>query len=150
RVFEGDLEFDASENDLPRSAFTFPIHTYPRGGGAAVIGGYVYRGQAVPSLRGRYLYADFVIGAGWALAYDAASKAVTANDRIATAASPTSCGEDGDGEVYLVTQGSGIFAFEETSGGNGEPERLSETDLFTDLAALTPAAGLIEYEVNQP
>lgn len=149
RVYEGNRQFDPSENDLPRSAFTFPIHTYQNAGGAAVIGGYVYRGDAAPSLRGRYLYADYVTGEVRALAYD--GNAVTADDLIATTASPTSFGEDERGEVYLVTQGSGLFGFEETSGG-GEPgpDRLSDTGLFTDLAALAAAPGLIEYEVNQP
>jgi uncharacterized repeat protein (TIGR03806 family) len=148
RVYEGDAEFDASDNNLPRSAFTFPIHTYENSGGAAVIGGYVYRGLDVPSLWGRYLYADFVTGEVWALAYDGST--VTANDLIATTTAPTSFGEDNNGEVYLVTQGSGIFAFEETSGGGSDvPGLLSETGLFSDLGALSPAPGLIEYELNE-
>ncbi|MDZ7671103.1 MAG: PQQ-dependent sugar dehydrogenase [Gammaproteobacteria bacterium] len=149
RVYEGDDEYITDGNDLPRSEFTFPVHTYEHGGGAAVIGGYVYRGTDVPSLRGRYLYADFVTGQVWALAYD--GNAVTANEQIAVAASPTSFGEDNDGEVYLVTRNDGILTLAETTAGGGElPEHLSETGLFSDLGSLTPARGLIEYRINQP
>jgi len=149
RVYEGNEEHITDGNDLPRSAAVFPIHTYEHGGGAAVIGGYVYRGTDVPSLRGRYLYADFITGQVWALAYDGNS--VTANEQIAVAPSPTSFGEDNAGEVYLVTRNDGILSLAEAAGGDGElPEQLSETGLFTNLSSLTPAAGLIEYRINQP
>ncbi len=150
RVWEGNTAHIPDGNSLPRSAFTFPIHTYDNTGGAAIIGGYVYRGSGVPTLRGRYLYSDFITGAVRALTYDAASQTVTDDTRIATAPSPTSFGEDNDGEVYLVTQDSGIFGFEDTSGNAAAPRLLSETGLFTDLDSLTPAAGLIEYQVNLP
>ena len=35
---------------------------YPYGEDCAVTGGYVYRGTALPELRGRYLYGDFCSG----------------------------------------------------------------------------------------
>lgn len=149
RVYEGTARFNDEGNDLPRSQFEFPIHTYQNTGGAAVIGGYVYRGLALPSLRGRYLYGDFVTGEVRALGYDGES--VTEDQFIANAPSPTSFGEDNEGEVYLVTQGNGIFTLEETSGAGGQvPGMLSETGLFMDLETLTPADGLVEYELNEP
>ncbi len=149
RVYEGNRTFDTSANSLPRAAFSFPVHTYDNTGGAAVIGGYVYRGTATPSLRGRYLYADFVTGQVWALAVDGTR--VTANDQIAQASGPTSFGEDNAGELFLVSRNGGIFGFEETGGGSGTvPDQLSDTGLFADLTNLTPAAGLMEYDLNQP
>ncbi|MEQ8857426.1 MAG: PQQ-dependent sugar dehydrogenase [Pseudomonadales bacterium] len=150
RVYEGNRDNIAAGNSLPRPAFTFPVHTYDNSGGAAVIGGYVYRGTGTPSLRGRYVYADFVTGQVWALAWDGTR--VTANDPIAQTSTPTSFGEDNDGELYLVSASGGIFGFDESGGGSGAsvPDQLSETDLFVDLANLTAAAGLIEYDLNQP
>lgn len=39
---------------------TAPIHTYGRDDGGSVTGGLVYRGSAIPSLVGTYVYGDFV------------------------------------------------------------------------------------------
>jgi hypothetical protein len=107
-----------------------------------VIGGYVYRGNALPSLRGRYVYGDFVTGQVWALGWNGTT--VTSNEPIEQAPNPTSFGEDNDGELYLVTRGSGVFVLEETSGGGSVPDLLSETGLFADLTNLMPAAGLVD------
>jgi uncharacterized repeat protein (TIGR03806 family) len=149
RVFEGTQAFDGSLNTLPNSAFTPPVFEYDHSQGVAVIGGYVYRGNALPSLQGRYLYSDFGSGTVWALEYDGAN--VLASDVIATASSPTSFGEDNPGEVYIVSRNAGIFGLEAGAGGGGSiPDQLSETGLFTDLANLIPASGLIEYQLNHP
>lgn len=41
------------------SRYTGPIFQYRNGGGASIIGGPIYRGNADPRLTGRYLFADF-------------------------------------------------------------------------------------------
>lgn len=149
RVFEGNLPFDDSLNTLPQSAFTPPVIDYDHGQGISVIGGYVYRGSGNPGLTGRYLYTDFLSGPVWALDY--ANGQLLANDVIATTSSSNkSFGEGNDGELYLLV-GTTINHFVETvSGGGTIPDQLSETGIFTSLPALTPASGLIEYELNAP
>lgn len=148
RVFEGTQAFDDTLNTLPLSAFTPPVIEYDHSQGVAVIGGYVYRGNALPSLQGRYLYSDFGSGTVWALDYDGSN--VQSNDIIATASAPTSFGEDNAGELYIVSRNGGIFKFEQTDGNaNNIPDQLSETGIFTDLSTLTTASGLIEYSINQ-
>lgn len=44
------------------TAFTLPAQPYSHAEGCAVVGGQVYRGSALPALRGAYLYADFCYG----------------------------------------------------------------------------------------
>ena len=41
-----------------------PVAEYSHGGGnCSISGGYVYRGKAIPALRGRYVYGDYCSGA---------------------------------------------------------------------------------------
>jgi len=61
RIMEGDTCFDPPV-DCPTEGLTLPIHTYPHTEGCSVIGGYVYRGSALPNLRGLYLYGDWCSG----------------------------------------------------------------------------------------
>jgi glucose/arabinose dehydrogenase len=43
-------------------AFTYPVAQYDHDEGNAIGGGYVYRGQAIPALQGKYVFADFPRG----------------------------------------------------------------------------------------
>lgn len=45
-----------------------PVAEYANPDDASVVGGYVYRGAAMPELVGRYIYGDFYSGAIWAVA----------------------------------------------------------------------------------
>ena len=66
-VYEGRARY---ESKAPNSAgrLVFPVHVYGRRGGhCSVTGGFVYRGAAVPALRGRYVFGDFCSGAVWSL-----------------------------------------------------------------------------------
>jgi hypothetical protein len=46
---------------------TYPVLQYSHqpGGGDAIAGGFVYRGRAVPSLRGKYIFGDMTTGRVW-------------------------------------------------------------------------------------
>ena len=44
-----------------------PVATYRHDEGCSVSGGFVYRGEGVPSLYGSYVYGDFCSGRIWAL-----------------------------------------------------------------------------------
>ncbi len=147
RVYEGNVEFN-NPSSLPPDAFVAPIIDYPRSLGSTVVGGYVYRGQDVPSLSGAYVYADFGSGRVWALTYD--GTAVTSNTEIQSINSIAGFGEDERGELYAVTIGGTIYRFVEPAGGppTTVPAKLSDTGLFTNLATLTPTAGLIPYDLN--
>jgi glucose/arabinose dehydrogenase len=89
------------------TGMTPPVTAYGHDGGrCSVTGGVVYRGHAVPSLRGVYLFGDFCTGEVFALR-DAAS-AASAGERtepvvlVEGAGSLVSFGLDADGEVLVV------------------------------------------------
>jgi len=51
-----------------------PVWDYPNAGAdGSITGGYVYRGSAIPSLHGKYIFADYLSGKTWALTYDGIS-----------------------------------------------------------------------------
>jgi glucose/arabinose dehydrogenase len=69
RVYEGETR-NTNEEPNPAGALIFPAHVYGRSGGAAVTGGFVYRGRAVPEARGRYFFGDFASGRVWTIVVD--------------------------------------------------------------------------------
>ena len=91
--------------------FTDPVLTYPRNQGKSVTGGYVYTGDKIPGLKGRYLYADFELGNIFSFVWDGTK--ICAEEDLTESIDPTgiaialsSFGEDADGELYLVSMGS--------------------------------------------
>ena len=85
---------------------TTPITEYGHGAGCSVIGGVVYRGDAIPALRGAYLFADYCSGTLWAIdaGLDAPQAPITL---LETGRSISSIGTDDAGEVYLTDLRSG-------------------------------------------
>ncbi|HMG70778.1 MAG TPA: PQQ-dependent sugar dehydrogenase [Gemmatimonadaceae bacterium] len=83
-------------------ALTLPAIDYPHSDGCSVIGGYVYRGAAIPELTGHYLYADYCNG--WLRSFRAAPGTLTERQTWAVTAPGTlSFGRDGAGELYLLS-----------------------------------------------
>jgi len=108
-VAEGTHPFGAT---VGHGATIDPVWEYDHQIGKSVIGGFVYRGAAIPELVGRYVHSDFVSGQLWALQVDADDRPV-ANARIPWNGLPIyGFGEDADGELYVCTAspaGQGIF-----------------------------------------
>jgi len=96
-----------------------PIFEYDHMVGSSITGGHVYRGKKIPSLVGKYLYADYVSGKLWALKYDESGRKVVSNESIASPKMPVvSFGEDESGESYFLivtADGQGVFQFVEQS-----------------------------------
>ncbi len=91
-----------------------PVHEYGRADGFSITGGYVYRGEAIPALRGGFLYGDWRSGNLWSLHYDSAQGKVVANHQIEKPADPqnptvqpTAIHPDENGEpIYLDWRGA--------------------------------------------
>jgi glucose/arabinose dehydrogenase len=103
----------------PRDEYIEPIWEYHHDIGKSITGATVYRGSRVPSLRGYYIYADYVSNKLWGLKYDDAKKRVVANRPIAGPNVPVmSFGDDEQGEMYFMTYtptGKGIYRFVEAN-----------------------------------
>ena len=75
-------------------------------GNGSITGGYVYRGNAIPALRGRYVYGDFQSGRIWALQDDGAG-GYQSDELVDTAAGISSFGTGNDGELYFSDYSTG-------------------------------------------
>ena len=86
-----------------------PIHSYGHKVGQSITGGYVYRGQKLPALRGHYFFADYVRGALWALPLTrrghAKGKALLLKKNSGNI---SSFGEDTEGELYMTDHQKGL------------------------------------------
>ncbi len=83
-------------------------YTHATNGRCSVTGGYVYRGSAIPALRGWYVYGDYCSGEVWAVASGASRPATPV--RLLGAGSGrliSSFGEDNAGELYLCDMAAG-------------------------------------------
>jgi glucose/arabinose dehydrogenase len=108
----GDVGCDCNDPFL-----TDPAWDYARGGSpfrCAITGGYVYRGCAIPDLRGAYFYADYCSDQIWSFRH--IDGAVTDLTERTTALAPgggldidriVSFGEDARGELYIIDLGNG-------------------------------------------
>jgi glucose/arabinose dehydrogenase len=84
-----------------RLVFPALVYRHARNGCSAVVGGYVYRGRAIPALRGRYVYADFCAGKVWSVRLrDGRAGDRRLEARLGSLIS--SLGEDASGELYVV------------------------------------------------
>jgi uncharacterized repeat protein (TIGR03806 family) len=122
-------------------------YSHTSGTGFAIVGGYVYRGVAAPALSGAYVFGD--AGSGRVFAWDRTSAPID----VGIVPALSSFGEDQRGEIYALALFDGtVYRIVQTAGGGGGgfPVLLSQTGLFSDVANLTPAAGMVEYSVAVP
>lgn len=96
-----------AEPECDQSGLTLPTLEYTHDvGGCSVTGGYVYRGEAMPDLRGVYVFADYCSGLLWGGGQDT-DGAWVMSEPIETGLSISSFGEDTAGEVYLTDLSGG-------------------------------------------
>ncbi len=97
-----------------QTGLALPVLEYPHSEGCSVTGGYVYRGSAIPSLQGRYFYADYC--QGWIRSFHYQNgQATDVRDHtgdVGTLSLISSFGEDGAGEVYVLTLGGSVYRLE--------------------------------------
>ena len=121
---EGSLCRSPKEN-CDRAGLVPPVHEYAHGDDCAgIIGGYVYRGEAIPALRGWYVFTDYC---------DSRIRAIPA-EGFAEAPTPwvlwdggpdavVSFMEDAEGELYVISQeGARIYRLIENPAADRTPD----------------------------
>jgi putative heme-binding domain-containing protein len=131
-----------------------PAAAHPHTEAASITGGYVYHGKRFPELRDAYIYGDYETGKIWALWHDGAQ--VTRREEIAdTPHKIVSFGQSEDGELYWMNweKDTRIYCLAKNPAVGKPsqfPRKLSETGLFADTAAQTPATGVLPFEIAEP
>ena len=107
-AFEGRARYN---DDQSPDGAVGPVFQYTHANGnCSVTGGYLYRGAAIPALRGAYLYTDYCGTGVRAIVVDAAGNA---GDAVALTDQPgsiVSFGEDANGEIYVCSlSGNAVY-----------------------------------------
>lgn len=85
-----------------------PVHEYDRSNfGCSVTGGYVYRGKAIPALRGQYVFSDYCDGTVRSLQMRN-GKVTAVNDLGVNGGEIISFAQDRNGELYVFTIGGSL------------------------------------------
>jgi glucose/arabinose dehydrogenase len=98
--------------DCNPAGLTLPVMVYPHSQGCSITGGYVYRGGNLPWLRGTYFYADYCNGQVRSFRYQGGIATEARSwPELSPAGRVTSFGEDGGGELYVMTEGGSLHRF---------------------------------------
>ena len=112
-----------------------PVAEYGRGQGSSITGGYVYRGSAIPSLAGKYVFGDFSSGRLWNIASGTAPTLQVTGGQ-ASGLNISSFGEGVDAELYVVHYGGTLHQL------GGTAAALTVARVFSGLSFAQPVAML--------
>jgi len=151
-----DLPADDSLNN-----YSYPVAMYDHDEGSAIVGGYVYRGSAIPELQGMYVCGDIVSGRlfitpidgllqghiaplGELHLSDSIGNPITLLQEVPGARADLRFGIDHDGEIYILTKGDGVirrFISETTSA-------LDNTKELTQTFIVAPNPSVDELQIK--
>ena len=150
---EGDIAGPMPQPSQLIGTDTPPIWSNGRDqGDSCVIGGHVYRGTSFATeLGGKYIFGDFVSGRIWSMTWQGVSPVQVTHLTSVIGSTLSGFGIDHANELYLMSLGlEGKILKLVHSTTPQPPVTLSSTGAFSNLATLTPAAGVLPYDVNSP
>jgi glucose/arabinose dehydrogenase len=110
-IMEGSLCYRPARG-CDQTGLEKPVWEYTSNDGRCITGGFVYRGQKLPALFGKYIYADFISGRVWALESDGKGPArnilLFHNSNLYI----SSFGVDQSGELYFCSFDGKIYTLE--------------------------------------
>jgi uncharacterized repeat protein (TIGR03806 family) len=150
--FEGTLVMRSSGNCANVTGTRVPLLQMRHNDGwVSIIGGYVYRGSAIPGLQGRFLFADFIRKGVFAETRDTNGVIDGHEELFADAGGWWSMSEDLAGELYGVTGWGGIYKLVPGSTAPAPspvPDMLSATGCVDPQDPTRVAPGVVPYGVQ--
>jgi glucose/arabinose dehydrogenase len=138
-IMEGPVCAPFGPPECDQTGLTLPVWAYPHEEGVSITGGYVYRGEAIPALRGQYVFADFASFKVW---YIDRSNPTGADLLLPDQFNVTTFGEDLDGELYFNYFFSGrIFKITPGPGATSAEGDPRDGGLLTLSVYPNPATG---------
>ena len=148
-IMEGSQPIHPDDHSGP-SPITSPIVQHSHSEARSMTGGHVYHGSRLAGLRGTYIYGDYTTGRIWGLRYD--GKLVTEHRELANTPHQIICFGIGPDEELIVVDYLGslnkLVPNPASTPATPFPTQLSGTGLFSNLARLTPAEGVMPYAIN--
>ncbi|MGZ0166946.1 MAG: PQQ-dependent sugar dehydrogenase [Planctomycetales bacterium] len=143
-----------------------PVHTERRPGptpivpavaeiphteGASITGGFVYRGERLPELKGHYIFGDWETRRFWGIPVDG-EQFGQRRELVEPSVRIVGFAERNDGELLLLDHDSGtIHELVRNDVENTQaafPRRLSETGLFRSVGSHEPADGVVPFSIQ--
>ena len=141
-IMEGLHCFNPPTN-CDTSGLILPIYEYDHSVGESITGGYVYRGTMVPSLIGKYIFADFEYGDIYALEHNDSNNIEVSNIGDLGPYSVTSFGIDDNNEIYICKLNGEIYKFSENSSQNCTADDGTDgIDLWGDCYSIDNTSGI--------
>jgi uncharacterized repeat protein (TIGR03806 family) len=130
-----------------------PALDFPHTEAASITGGYVYRGKKLKELVGAYICGDWVTRRLWGTRFD--GDKITWHQQLAQGTERiVAFGEDHEGELYFLNHDE-VGTIHQLAPNEAVrahrpdfPRQLSETGLFTWVAAQVPAPGVVPFSIN--
>lgn len=132
----------------PATNLLDPVAEYGRAVGQSVTGGFVYRGSAIPSLVGRYVFGDFQTGRIWHVARDT-PPTLEVSAGFDSGLQIASFAQGSDGEIYVVHYSGTLHRLTGTSSSGGGPAtQLSATNCVNVANPAQAVSSAIPYTPN--
>jgi glucose/arabinose dehydrogenase len=109
-TMEGTACFRSSTCDA--TGTVQPVAEYRHDEGCSITGGYVYRGEAIPQLKGHYFFSDFC--SGFLRSYSEASGIFDWTDMVGQTPSVSGFGIGSDGELYIISHAGTVYRLDST------------------------------------
>jgi glucose/arabinose dehydrogenase len=107
-IMEGAHCYPPPSTGCNTSGLALPIAEYSHSEGNSITGGYVYRGDGIQELRGKYVFGDFGSGRIWQL-QETASGGWLRSLLLDTDLNISSFGQDQAGELYAVDYNGAVY-----------------------------------------
>jgi glucose/arabinose dehydrogenase len=128
-----------------------PVHEYSHNGNpASITGGFVYEGELLPQLEGKYIFSDFITKKVWALIYDETNPNNTIVEYITEApGNISSFGIDQEREIYATTYQGKIYKFDKVNSVAEDAVITNNFILFQNYPNPFNPTTSIKYEISK-